>query len=186
MAGAEKIDVNEMQAGAKEDASHKSFFDSMWADVTGAVLTIASGALATWRSVDRIFYQNIKIEPQVKQEIETSKTATEAILSKVKSATGAKGTRRQAMRALLPEQHLRHDRAINTILARDYEIENIVDKLILLRPHQRLEVAFNALTTMAVTLGVVATAVSIGHIYNKHRELEKRLDGIEKQGNHHL
>lgn len=162
-------------ASAKE---HESWLDSTWADIVGGVVTIGTGLIAASHHVRRIFYQNIKIRPEFKDKIHESVDKTNVVLDEVKAAP--KGQKKPLIREKLPPLHHEHNKAIDGILRDNYEIENTLDKFRLLRPHQKLEVVTKVGATMAVTLGVVATALSMRSMFKEQKRLDARLNSIEE------
>jgi hypothetical protein len=151
------------------------FFGSAWADIGAAVITVSSGAVAAWRSINKSFYHNVKIDPGIKEQICVSKRQTEEILRDVKN-TADPVEKRLKLLTRLPAQHQSHEKAMDEMLARDYEIKTIADRVRLLRPHQKLEVLVTVGATMGVALGAMITLASNRRSDLKQQALEKRID----------
>ncbi len=193
--------VNDIKLQEKPKAPG-GFLNSVWVDIAGVAATAAAGVIAARQAINKSFYQNIKIVPEIggraKSEIggagktaaiktgeqkiigviEDSKHKTEDILRKVKDASG-RVEKRGILYPQIRTQHLNHHTKMNTVLARDYAVENIIDKARLLRPHQRWEVGIKVLATISVALGAMATLASMRSVSNKQGELEQRLNEME-------
>ncbi|MCE2927810.1 MAG: hypothetical protein LW823_09255, partial [Rickettsiales bacterium] len=171
---------NTVSKKPKEERAVTGLLGSIWTDVAGVVLTLAAGALAAYRSVNKSFYQNVKIEPNIANEIENSKAGTTRILSEVREVVG-EGQKRASLIDKLPKHHARHAEAMDTLLKEHYGIRNVFDRARVLRPHQKWEVAFNVLATMAVSLGAVAAIASSRKASQQQETLAERLDELEAQ-----
>ncbi len=158
-----------------------SFYDSIWADVGTTAITLLSGGIAAVRSINKSFYQNIKINPDIEKEIETSKINTRNILREVKHAA-SDHEKRNIIYPKIAEQHVTHESAMRKILAEDYAVKGMWDKTKLLRPHQRWEVLLTVTATMAVALGAIYSLTGNRKVSQKQGELENQLDSIEANG----
>lgn len=57
--------VGEKPPAVAHREKRKSFFESIWSDITGAAITIGSGIVSAQYHIKRVFYNNIKIAPDI-------------------------------------------------------------------------------------------------------------------------
>jgi hypothetical protein len=159
-------------------ARRGSFLNSAWGDLSGAVITVTSGAVAAWRSINKSFYQNIKINPSIKDEIDRSKLASQQLLETVKNEPNI-SKKRELLFPGLKKLSGEHEGEMTRILRDQYGVEGFFDKIGILRPHQKWEVGVIVGATMAVALGAVMTLAGMSKTSDKQRELEDRLNALE-------
>jgi hypothetical protein len=173
--------MDEQSKTAPKKPERGGFLNSVWLDITGVTVTVASGAVAAWRSINKSFYQNVKIAPEIDAEIKISKASTEKILKEVTDISGT-AEKRVHLFSKLKGQQFAHSAEMDRLLEKNYGIKNIFDRARLLRPHQKIEAAVMVGATMTVALGTLATLVGVRKVSRDQKDLEARLNAMDNNG----
>ena len=192
MADTQTTSTNTSPAVTKVKAPRGAFINSIWADITGAVITVGSGLIAARQAINNAFFQNIKIIPEIGGEkgedgrsiegtgiMERSRQGAVTAYKDAGNMGGAAAAKNKKLDESLARNSRQHQKELDDFLANNYGIKNAWHRFNKLRPHQKIEVATKVGATMAVTLGAVATVAALRQISNDQKDLEARLSTME-------
>lgn len=148
-----------------------SFFSTVYADVIGIALAVASSVGAAVAVINKNFFRNAEKEGRFTRFV----TERDGKLKEL-AESGVVG---KELREKSQKIKSGYYKAVETELER-MEIGGAIDKLGFLGKHQKWEVALTFGAVMAGAFVGLGSIISGREIMNKQRELDKRLSNMEE------